>query len=140
MPPSLTRPPCARPALLLPRGPGRGLVQGTHPGGKPWGASTPLSPGSLGRCGADFCYLLTIKVLRDVLCASALGGGEVGEAVCATQHPSSPGTAWRPCRYLSCPVWLLLGQDRAALAPAEPELPRPELLLVQHKPWLLPGL
>lgn len=80
-PPSLTRPPHARPALLLPRGPGSGLVQGTRRGGKPWGASTPLSPGSLGRCGADFCYLLTIKVLRDALCASALGGGE-GSCVC----------------------------------------------------------
>lgn len=64
---------------------GEGAGAGNPPGCEPWGASTLLSPASLCCHGADFCYLLTIKVLRDVLRSSALGGG--GEAVCATQQP-----------------------------------------------------
>lgn len=82
-------------------------MQGTCQGGEPWGASTPLSPGSLCCCRADFCYLLTIKVLRDALCGSALGRGG-GSCVCRTaslQSWDSVGTLllW------SCLSWLLLG-------------------------------
>ena len=102
-------------------------MQGTHQGGEPWGASTPLSPGSLCHCGTDFCYLLTIKVLRDALCGSALGGGGGSCVRRAASLWSQDSVGILPLR--SCPSWLLLQQDRAALALAEPKVPRPELLL-----------
>lgn len=114
-------------------------MQGTPQGGESWGTSTPLSPGSPCRRGADFCYLLTIKVLRDALCGSALGGDGEGICVCCAAYLRSQDSVGTPPLW-SCPSWLLLGQDRAAFAPVELELPRPELLLVPHKPWPLPGL
>ena len=59
-------------------------------------------------------------------CAAQLWA-KVGEAVCAAQHllrsRDSVGIL------LLWSSWLLLWQDRASLALAEPKVPRPELLL-----------